>query len=257
MSTPLTQDIMIADLSLNTAPDVPVAGLVLLVQKNRKQVEKTRQETERKASKQKRDVDKSSGINIPIVCHPRKHPLYNPSLNTVSRSVVQYIHNLQQNDITARPTKWSLVLLNSSVRRKNNLILSYWKKNKELAQHQMWHCPSLNHYYMASISLQFKAQLDSGLSLPVLILSEKELGILISTQSIWSGQSFESLIDKILKHKNASIEGQDQSISSLEQITKTKTCELVRARFELALEDQGCPWNYLEVQDCLPGFKSP
>lgn len=205
--------------------------------KNPKQVEKTRKETERKALKRKRDADKPPEINIPIVCDPEKYPLYNPPPNTVGRSIVQYLHSLQQNNVTARPTNWSLVLLNSSVRRKKNLSLSDQKKDKEPAQQHVWHCLSLNHYCVASTSLEFKAQLDSGLPLPVLIFPKSELGILISAQSIWSGQSFESLIDEILKDKDASIEVQDHNISSLEQFTTTKTCELVRARFDLALED--------------------
>ena len=115
----------------------------------------------------------------------------------------------------------SLVLLNSSVRRKNNPSLADRKKYKEPAQQHVWHCLSLNHYCVASTSLEFKAQLDSGLPLPVLICPKSELDIVISAQSIWSGQSFKSLIDEILKDKDASIEVQDHSISSLEQFTKT------------------------------------
>lgn len=110
---------------------------------------------------------------------------------------------------------------------------------------------------MASTSLEFQVQLDSGLPLPVLIFPESELGILINAQSIWSGQSFKSLIDEILKDKDASIEVQDHNISSLERFTTTKTCRVVRARFDLALEDRGCPWNCLEIEDRHSGFKGP
>ena len=46
MSTATTPDVPVADLDLNKAPDVPVTGLVLPVQKNPKQVEKTRKKTE-------------------------------------------------------------------------------------------------------------------------------------------------------------------------------------------------------------------
>lgn len=91
----------------------------------------------------------------------------------------------------------------------------------------------------------------------MLIFPESELGILINAQSIWSGQSFKSLIDEILKAKDASIEVQDHNISSLERFTATKTCRVVRARFDLALEDRGCPWNCLEIEDRLYGFKGP
>ena len=82
MSTATTPDVLVADLDLNTAPDVLVAGLVPFVQKNPKQVEKTCKETERKALKWKRNANKLSEINIPIVCHPEKYPLYNLPLNT-------------------------------------------------------------------------------------------------------------------------------------------------------------------------------
>lgn len=60
---------------LNTAPVVPLAGLVPLVEKHPRQVEKTREDTERKALKRKLDANKSSAINIPIVCEPEKYPL--------------------------------------------------------------------------------------------------------------------------------------------------------------------------------------
>lgn len=109
----------------------------------------------------------------------------------------------------------------------------------------MWPVPALN------------SKLDSGLPLPVLIVPEGELGILINAQSIWSGQSFKSLIDEISKDKDASIEVQDHNISSLERFTTTKACRVVRARFDLALEDRGCPWNCLEIEDRLSGFKGP
>lgn len=104
LPTATTPDVPVADLDLITAPDVLVAGLVPFVQKNSKPVEKTRKETERKALKRKRDANKSSEINIPIVCNPEKYPLYNPPSNTVGQSIVQYLNSLQQNDVTARPT---------------------------------------------------------------------------------------------------------------------------------------------------------
>ena len=160
MSTSTTPEVIVADLGLNTPPDVPITGLVLTVQKNRKQVEKTSKETERKASKWKCDADKLSKTNIPIVCHLEKHLVHNSPPNTVGRSIVQYLHSLQQNNVTPRPTNWSLVLLNPSVQRKNNLSLSDEKKDKELAKQNMWHRLSLNHYYVASTNLEFKAQLD-------------------------------------------------------------------------------------------------
>ena len=245
-------------MSTTTTPNVlPVAGLVPLIKKNPKQVENTCKNTERKALKRKRDANKSSALNSPIICDPEKYLLYNPPPNTVGWSIVQYLHSLQRNDVTAQPTIWSLVLLNSSVRRKNNLSLLNRKKDKEPSQQHVWHRLSLNHYCVASTSLEFKTQLDSGLPLPVLIFPGSELGILIKAQSIWSGQSFKSLIDEILKDKDALIKIQDHSISSLEEFITTKTCKLVRVQFDLALEDRGCPWNCLEIKDRLPGFKGP
>lgn len=100
----------------------------------------------------------------------------------------------------------------------------------------MWHHLSANHYSIASISIEFQNQLDSGLHLPVLILPSSELGIAISSQSTWSGESLEILLDEILEDKPAPIEVQDHSTSTLDHFTITKTSEAVRTRFDLSLK---------------------
>lgn len=39
--------------------------------------------------------------------------------------------------------------------------------------------------------------------------------------------------------------------------TQRKTSDLVQSRFSLELKSRGCPWNFLPIDDWLPGFKGP
>lgn len=57
--------------------------------------------------------------------------------------------------------------------------------------------------------------------------------------------------------KNGPIEVQDHGLALLRNFTTTKTSDMVRSRFCLDLKNRGCPWNCLEVDDRLPGFKGP
>lgn len=175
----------------------------------------------------------------------------------MGHSIVQYLGNLQQNDAVARPTNWALVLLDTSLRKKYGLSLAKQDKTKESAQQHIWNYVSFNHYSLADTGLEFQAQMDSGLPLPVLILPDSELGISIGAQHTWLGESLDMLLDNILGKKKLPIEVQDHGLSRLGESTTIKTCDMVRSRFNLSLEDRGCPWNCLEIDDRLPGFKGP
>lgn len=99
--------------------------------------------------------------------------------------------------------------------------------------------------------------MEAGLILPIVILPNSELSLSIASQHAWSGLSLDILLDSIFEGKKGSIEVQDHSLASLKDFTVTKTSDIVRSRFSLDLKDRGCPWNYLEVDDRLPGFKGP
>lgn len=111
----------------------------------------------------------------------------------------------------------------------------------------------LNHYSVATTDVVIQAQLDSGLRLPV----ESELSTRIQRQSVWFGETLDSLLDEILGDSQATIEGQDHAKLSLNKSTLTKTYREVRIRFNIPLADRGCPWNCLEFRDQLSGFKGP
>lgn len=91
-------------------------------------------------------------------------------------------------------------------------------------------------------------QLDSVLLLPGLILPQSELSSSIQSQSIWSGQSLESLLDEILKDTQAAIEVQDHIKQNLNEFTITKMCKEVRIDFVFhqKIEDVlGTLWKFV------------
>ena len=243
--------------NFNEATDVSTINLNDKPDENARKIEKRRKETERKAAKRKRDADKSLDVQAPIVCEPAKYSFYDATAITVGHSIIKYLGNLQQNDAVARPTNWASVLLDSSVRKKHNSSLSNRKSDKEPIQQRIWHQLNANHYSIASTMAELQNQLDSGLYLPVLIPSSSELGLTISSQCTWSGKSLEALLDEILQGKSAPIEVQDHSIPILDHFTMARTSEVVRNQFELNSKNRGYPWNCLEIDDCLPGFKGP
>ena len=110
---------------------------------------------------------------------------------------------------------------------------------------------------MALTEDNFQAQLNSGLCLPVLILPKSELSTRIQRQSIWYGEPLDCLLDEILGDSQDIIEVHDHSQPTLNDFSLTKTCQEVRERFNMAIEDRGCPWNCLEIRDQLSGFKGP
>ena len=65
------------------------------------------------------------------------------------------------------------------------------------------------------------------------------------------------LLDEILKNTQAPVEVQDHTKPNLNEFTLTKTCKEVRDRFDIRVEDRGCPWNCLEIRDRLSDFKGP
>ena len=93
--------------------------------------------------------------------------------------------------------------------------------------------------------------------LPILIPPKSEFSCLITSQYIWSGQSLDIILDSVFEGKSGSIEVQDHGLAFLTDFIVTKSSNEVQSRFFLDLNDRGCPWNCLEVDDQLLGFKSP
>ena len=193
---------------------------------------KRHKETEHKAAKRKSDGTKLLELHVPIVYEPAKYLLYDAPPNTVGYSIVKYLRSLQQNDTVPWPTNWASVLLDSSVRKKKRNFLSNRNSDEEPILQHVWHHLSANHYSIASTSIEFQNQLDLGLH----PLVSSELGIAVSSQSTWSEEFLETLLDEILEDKSAPIEVQDHSISTLDHFTITKTSEAVRTRFDLSLK---------------------
>lgn len=149
-----------------------------------------------------------------------------------------------------------MVHYDKGVRKKLGFTLSERQKTKESPYQDVWNCLSLNHYFVANTSIELLNQLDSGLLFPALIFPNDELGLSISSQSTWSRQTMERLLDEILRYNNALIKVQDHSIPQLSHfITATTTWEVVHDCFRLNPEERGCPWNRLEISNFLPGFK--
>lgn len=120
-------------------------------------------ETEQKALIRKRDANKSSEINIPNV--------YNPEMLLQ----ILLVNNLGKNDVTAQPTNWSLVLLNSSVRRKKKQfqLFRFGKNTKKLARQHVWNCLSLIIFFFGMGGSQWAWPCFLGRQPPYLI-AERE-----------------------------------------------------------------------------------
>lgn len=171
--------------------------------------------------------------------------------------MVQYLDNLQKNDVVARPTGWTSLFLDASLRKKHGLAFTKSTSTKSSAQSHPWFDLSSNHYSLANTESEFEAQMHAGLLLPVLILPNSKLGLSITSQHSWLEKSLDELLDTIFNGKKSFIQVQDHSLATLGEFTKTKSSNLVQSRFSLGLKDRGCPWDCLEVVDRLPGFKEP
>lgn len=205
------------------------------------------QARERKQLKRKRDADVLPATTIAIVCSPEKHLLFDTAPDTASRLIVQYLQDLQGNDMVARPENWSEILNKLSTRK---------QYRQPIPQHP-WNKLSLNHYRVAATHDEFQDQLDAGLPLPILILPNTKLASQISLQRPWHGQPINKLLDEILKDRQGSFLVQDHSLPSLDTFVVEKTCEDVRVRFDTKPEKRGSLWNCHDLNDCLPGFKGP
>lgn len=95
---------------------------------------KRRKDAERKQGKRQQIAAATHFVDIPVTCDPEKHSFYNAPTNTVSHSIIQYLSNLQEKDVVARPRNWSAVLNDYSERQKNNLSLSARQKSKSTPQ---------------------------------------------------------------------------------------------------------------------------
>lgn len=213
-----------------------------------------RVDAERKQRKRKQDAELAPQVKIPLFYQPERHLLYDAPANCASFLITRYLRNLQGNQVVARPNNWSEVLNNILVRKKYGLSTS--QRSKRSTHEHVWNHVSLNHCPVSTHD-EFRHQLDSGLSLPVLILPGTELSLSIASQSIWSGRSLNDLLDEVLKEKSAVIKVQDHGLPNLCVFTTTKTCEEVRSRFNVKPEDRGCPWDCLKIFDDLYGFKGP
>lgn len=222
-----------------------------------RKAEKTRKERERKAAKRKRDADNSIHNYIPFECDPPKYLFYNPPKNTVGHLMVQYLDSLQKNDMIARPTGWTSLFLDPSLRKKHRLSLSKSGTAENAVDSHPWFNASSNHYSLANTEAEFEIQMNDGLLLPVLILPESQLGRSIASQHSWSGLSLDELFRNIFTRKDLSIPVQDHGLLTLAEFSTIKTAGLVESRFSLESKDRGCPWNCLDVDDRLPGFKGP
>lgn len=222
-----------------------------------KKIEKTRKERERKAVKRKRDIDNSTLNYIPFQYDPPKYLFYNSPANTVGHLMVQYFSSLQNNDIIARPTGWTGLFLEPAIRKKHALSPPTSSTQKAPIDPHPWFGISSDHYSLASIEAELEAEMNNGLPLPVFISSQSQLGQTIASQHSWSGLSLDDLFRNIFNGKDLPIPVQDHGLPTLAEFTTIKTTGLVESRFSLELKDRGCPWNCLEVDDRLAGFKGP
>lgn len=129
------------------------------------------------------------------------------------------------------------------------MSLSSQEKSKSILKNHSWNCLNFNYYLVTLTEYNFQTQLDSSLCLPVLILSESELSTKIQRQSTWYEELLDLFLDKTLEDSQETIEIQNHSQSTLNNFPFIKTCQEVRKQFNMAIKNQGCPWNCLEIRD--------
>ena len=195
------------------------------------------------AAKRERDAENTIHIQIPIKCEPIHYPLYDPPHHTVAHLIVQYLGRLHKNDVVARPTTWTTILLDTSVRKTHGLSLGKATSIKDSVQSHRWKNLDFNHDSLANTEQEFIIQMEAGLVLPTVIFPNSELSFSITSQHAWSGQSLDTILDSVFEGNTGSIEVQDHGLASLTDFTVTKTSDEVRSRFSLDLKDRGCPWN--------------
>lgn len=120
------------------------------------------------------------------------------------------------------------------------MSLSSREKSKSTPKDHPWNHLNFNHYSVAMTEEDLQTQLDSGLRLPVLILPQSELSTRIQWQSTWYRENLDTLLDEIFGDSEDLIEVHDHSQPTLNEFTLTKTCQEVRERFDMAIEDRGC-----------------
>ena len=237
-------------LSCNPNPSNPPNDIM-------KKIEKTRKERKQKAAKQKRDIDNLALNHIPFQCDLSKYLFYNPPANTVGHLIVQYFSSLQNNNIVARSTRWTGLFLEPAIQKRHALSLSISTIQKAPIDPYPWFGISLDHYLLAFTKGELEAQMNSGLLLPEFISPQSQLGQTIASQHSWSGLSLEDLFQNIFNRKDLLIPVQDHGLLTFAKFITIKTTGLVKSRFSLELNDRGCSWNCLEVDDRLARFKGP
>ena len=120
-----------------------------------KKAERARKNTLFQAAKRKRNAEHTMKIQISIKWDPPHHLLYNPSHNTVGHLIVQYLASLQKNDVVARPTTWTSILLETSVQKKHGLSLGKVTLINNSVQSHPWKILDSNHYSLANTELEF------------------------------------------------------------------------------------------------------
>lgn len=143
--------------------------------------------TQKRVSK-KRERD-SAVTEVAITSVPAKYLPYDTTPNTVAQTIHKYFQSLQQKDCTARPDHWWEVLNTLPQKQRKSFVQHPWTKIQQ------------SHYHLTLTSSDLKAQLDSGLKLPLFIPPQSQLGQEVSNQSPWFKQSLETLLDKALRHK--------------------------------------------------------
>lgn len=209
---------------------------------------KTHQRTlnrSRQAKKRKVDFQSSPCVGIATTCTPSKYPPFDSPNGSVSQMMGNYIQNLQQNDCVARPLNWSEIIHLPSSRAQQPPTKHPWNVLRPV------------HYCVAATNADLHLQLEAGLLLPVLVAPNSVLGHEITSECHWFQQPLEELLDKVFKDGQASIQVQDHAQASLDVFTVDKKCDEVRDRFRLDLQERGCAWNCLEIDDRLPGHKGP
>lgn len=198
-------------------------------------------------NKRRRELESSRHIGVAIACTPERYCFSDTPDGTVSRMIVKYLRNLQQNDYVARPQNWSE-------------IIHLQSRRQELQQPPLqhpWNHLRCTHYCVAATDADLDYRLTSGLPLPVLITAQSAHGNQITAQCSWYNEPIENLLDEILKDGQALIQIQDYSMATISELSVGKRCKDVRDRFCIDPQVRNCAWNYLEVDDRLTGFKRP
>ena len=192
----------------------------------------------RVAQRRQEEIEANPMIGIAHHCTPTKYLPYQALANSVASTLLQYFTKLQQNDCPARVENRSSVLNQLDYKRDHSLV--------KFSDH-LWNNMDCTHYVLIASLLGLHNQLSTGLPLPVLISPLSRLGKDISAQTHWSQSSLRTVLDRILVPDSTEIAVQDHSKPKLDTFTISKSCKVVRNRFNLPFQNRGPAWNCLEA----------